>query len=132
MDPEKFDPSAVNDVETAKLALRWALERIHLLQDEAAKAKDAAQGAQEQARLLTDQLAKKEEAVQRWSSTIKVWEENWKTQGTMEAEARERVKKELVVEEDAVRVEERRRFDKEIDALRSQLAQRETHIGQLR
>ena len=33
----KLDPSTITDVETAKLALRWAVEKIHSLSDDAAR-----------------------------------------------------------------------------------------------
>src|SRR5947199_58299 len=36
-----FDASTVNDLETARLALRWALERIHKMSEESALAKQA-------------------------------------------------------------------------------------------
>ena len=77
MDEERqIDPTAVTDIETARLALRWALERIHLLQDEGSKAKDTAQSALDKIRILTDQLAHKDETLHRWQSTIKAWETN--------------------------------------------------------
>jgi hypothetical protein len=30
----KLDPSTITDMETAKLALRWAVEKIHTMQEE--------------------------------------------------------------------------------------------------
>jgi hypothetical protein len=45
MDKENFDASTVNDLETARLALRWALERLHKMNGEPGHAGAARHGS---------------------------------------------------------------------------------------
>src|SRR5262245_30162442 len=100
MDKEPaFDPASVTDVETAKLALRWALEKMRNLQDEAKKLREELHGESLTSRRLNEQLQQKEEALKRWQSTLRVWEENASLQRNIEAEVRLKVKDEVLKEE---------------------------------
>ncbi|MBI4386613.1 MAG: hypothetical protein HY551_04465, partial [Elusimicrobia bacterium] len=132
MEKEYLDPSSVNDVDTARLALRWALDRIRILQDEANRARQESKSSAERMQGLAKEIAQKDEALHRWQSTMKLWEENWKDQRTLEAEIKERLEKELVAQEDARGKEERRQLEREISLLQRQLADKETAIGNLR
>ena len=132
MEKDFFDASAVNDLETARLALRWALEKVHVLQDESAKSRTVPQDAVEKLRLAGEQIAQKDAAILRWQNTIKVWEANWKDQQRMEEEIRERLKKELVREEDAASREARRQLELQIEDFKRQLSDKESLIGGLR
>ncbi len=82
----KLDPSTITDVETAKLALRWAVEKIHGLQEELGRLREDNRTKSNAARSLTEQLEQKTEVLKKWQGTIRTWEENWKTQTAMEAD----------------------------------------------
>ena len=69
MEDRFYDPATVNDVETARLALRWSLEKIHGLQDEVNKAKETAEDAVEKLRRATETIAEKDAAILRWKGT---------------------------------------------------------------
>src|SRR5258708_37067451 len=100
-DKPSLDPASVNDVETARLALRWALERIHKMQEECTTANQNAKDASEKLRLANDQLKQKEESLQRWQSTIRTWDAHWRDQETLEQHVTERLRKEIVVAEES-------------------------------
>ena len=63
MDQEPFEPSTVNDLETARLALRWALERLHKMTEEAAAHKEEKEKAVSANRRLAEEAAQKEATV---------------------------------------------------------------------
>ncbi|MBI4051117.1 MAG: hypothetical protein HY400_01285 [Elusimicrobia bacterium] len=51
-----FSEEAINDIQTARLALRWALDRIHALQDEIIKFEQTVQDKSSQVAFLDNQL----------------------------------------------------------------------------
>ena len=63
--------STITDVETAKLALRWAVEKIHTLADDNARLKEDNRNKTNIARSLTQQTEEKDEILKKWQSTIK-------------------------------------------------------------
>ncbi|HBL17182.1 MAG TPA: hypothetical protein DD417_10670 [Elusimicrobia bacterium] len=132
MDNKFLDPTSVNDVETARLALRWSLEKIHALQDELNKAKETATDAVDKLRLTTEQIAQKDAAILRWQSTIKAWEANYKDQAKLEAEIRARLAKEMTFEEDAGHKEARRQLELHIEAFKTEIREKEAAMGDLR
>jgi len=132
MDKKFLDPTSVNDVETARLALRWSLEKIHALQDELNKAKETATDAVDKLRLTTEQIAQKDAAILRWQSTIKAWEANYKDQAKLEAEIRARLAKEMTFEEDAGHKEARRQLELHIEAFKTEIREKEAAMGDLR
>ena len=75
----KLDPSTITDVETAKLALRWAVEKIHGQQEELGRLREDNRTKTSINRSLTEQVEQKTEILKKWQGTIKTWEENWKT-----------------------------------------------------
>ena len=80
-----FDASAVNDLETARLALRWARERIHKMAEELSSIKQDKERTDVQAAQLSQEVLQKDEVVKRWKETIKVWEASISDHKKMEA-----------------------------------------------
>ncbi|PJA15571.1 MAG: hypothetical protein COX66_09840, partial [Elusimicrobia bacterium CG_4_10_14_0_2_um_filter_63_34] len=132
MDQENLDPNQVNDVDTARLALRWSLEKIHGLQDQLNKAKETAADAVDKLRRTTEQITQKDAAILRWQSTIKTWEANWKDQRKLEEEIRVRVRGELSKEEDERHKEARRQLELHIESLKKEITEKESLAGELR
>jgi len=132
MDKPFFDPSQVNDVETARLALRWSLEKIHGLQSDLNTSQETAKDAVDKLRQTTEKLTQKDAALLRWQSTIKTWEANWKDHQQMEDEIRARLEKEIVREEDVRGKEARLQLQLHIETLKKEIASRESTIGDLR
>ena len=94
----KLDPSAITDVETAKLALRWAVEKIHGQQEELGRLRDDNRNKTGINRSLTEQVEQKTEILKKWQGTIKTWEENWKTQTAMEADLKSKLREQILNE----------------------------------
>ena len=88
----KLDPSTITDVETAKLALRWAVEKIHTLQEDVGRLREDNRTKTSLNRSLTEQVEQKTEILKKWQGTIKTWEENWKTQTAMEADLKAKLR----------------------------------------
>ena len=55
-DESSLNESAINDVETARLALRWALDKIRALQEDTLRAKQNLQEKTAQTSFLENQL----------------------------------------------------------------------------
>src|SRR5271154_6212237 len=100
MEQEFFDASAVNDLETARLALRWALERIHKMDAEAVALREDRDKSALAARQLSEEVGQKDEAVKRWKETIRAWESSMSDHKKMEETLRKDLRKELFAEED--------------------------------
>src|SRR3989338_6289594 len=99
--PGGFDASTVNDLDTARLALRWALERLHRLGaelNEARQAEDKALKARDEAALDSRE---KDETVKRWRETVKAWEASISDHKKMEDALREELRPEMSREQDA-------------------------------
>ena len=95
----KLDPSTITDVETAKLALRWAVEKIHALQEDVGRLREDNRTKTNVNRSLTEQVEQKTEILKKWQGTIKTWEENWKTQTAMEADLKCKLREQIMNEE---------------------------------
>src|ERR1035437_3969595 len=95
----KLDPSLITDVETAKLALRWAVEKIHGQQEEVGRLREDNRNKTSINRSLTEQVKQKTEILKKWQGTIKTWEENWKTQTAMEADLKGKLREQIMNEE---------------------------------
>ena len=128
----KLDPSAITDVETAKLALRWAVEKIHGQQEELGRLRDDNRNKTGINRSLTEQVEQKTEILKKWQGTIKTWEENWKTQTAMEADLKSKLREQILNEEAVNWRTSRIQLEKEIQALKGELAAREAEIGRIK
>ncbi|OGS46856.1 MAG: hypothetical protein A3J79_14475 [Elusimicrobia bacterium RIFOXYB2_FULL_62_6] len=128
----QLDPAAITDVETAKLALRWAIEKIHTLSDEAARLKEDNRNKVNTARLLTQQNEQKDEILKKWQSTIKTWEENWKTQTAMEADLKGKLREQILNEETANWRQAKAQMENEVKALKTELTAKEAEIGRMK
>ncbi|MBI4057236.1 MAG: hypothetical protein HY399_06790 [Elusimicrobia bacterium] len=60
-----FSEQAINDVDTARLALRWALDRIRILQDEMARTEQTVQDKSSQVAFLDNQLKSRSAEMER-------------------------------------------------------------------
>ena len=130
--PQEFDASAVNDLDTARLALRWALERLHKLGAELSQAREELSLATKGRDALAEEARKKDETVKRWRETLKVWEASMAGQHELEKRLREELRAEVAREQDAHVAEERLQLGREIEALKRGLADREAALGALR
>ena len=128
----KLDPSAITDVETAKLALRWAVEKIHGQQEELGRLREDNRNKTGINRSLTEQVEQKTEILKKWQGTIKTWEENWKTQTAMEADLKAKLREQILNEEAANWRVSRAQLEKEIHSLKNELAGREAEIGRMK
>lgn len=127
-----LDPSAITDIDTAKFALKWAVERLELLEASSTKLKDDTRNKTDIIRSLTKQLDHKEETVKKWQSTIRTWEENWKSQQAMESDLKSKIRHQIINEEMANWRQAKVQLEEEIKALKGELAKREADIGQFK
>jgi len=128
----QLDPSTITDVETAKLALRWAVEKIHALADDNARLKEDNQTKTNISRTLTQQGEQKDEILKKWQSTIKTWEANWKTQTAMEVDLKGKLREQILNEETANWRQARVQLENEIRAIKEELSSKEAEIGKLK
>lgn len=128
----KLDPSAITDVETAKLALRWAVEKIHTLADDNARLKEETRSKVNSNRILTQQNEQKDEILKKWQSTIKTWEENWKSQTAMEADLKSKLREQILNEETSNWRQARAQLENEIKALKTEMGAKEAEIGRMK
>ncbi len=128
----QLDPSAITDVETAKLALRWAVEKIHTLSDDNTRLKEDNRNKTNTSRALTQQSEQKDEILKKWQSTIKTWEENWKTQTAMEVDLKGKLREQILNEETSNWRQARAQLENEIRALKTELSSKEAEIGKLK
>ena len=128
----QLDPSTITDVETAKLALRWAVEKIHTLSDDNARLKEDNRNKTNISRALTQQAEQKDEILKKWQSTIKTWEENWKTQTAMETDLKGKLREQILNEETSNWRQARAQLENEIRALKEELSSKEAEIGKLK
>ena len=128
----QLDPSTITDVETAKLALRWAVEKIHTLSDDNSRLKEDNRNKTNITRTLTQQAEQKDEILKKWQSTIKTWEANWKTQTTMEADLKGKLREQILNEETANWRQAKAQLENEIRALKDEQAAKEAEIGRLK
>ena len=127
-----LDPSAITDMDTAKFALKWAVERLELLEASSAKMKDDTRNKTNIINSLTKQLDHKEETVKKWQSTIRTWEENWKSQQAMESDLKSKLRNQIINEEMAHWRQAKAQLEEEIKALKAELAGREADIGKFK
>lgn len=128
----QLDPAAITDVGTAKLALRWAIEKIHTLSDEGARLKEDNRNKVASNRMLIQQNEQKDEILKKWQSTIKTWEENWKTQTAMEADLKGKLREQILNEETASWRQAKAQMENEIKAIKTELCSREAEIGRMK
>lgn len=128
----QLDPSTITDVETAKLALRWAVEKIHALSDDNTRLKEDNRNKTSISRALTQQAEQKDEVLKKWQSTIKTWEENWKTQTAMEMDLKGKLREQILNEETSNWRQARAQLENEIRALKEELSSKEAEIGKLK
>jgi len=128
----KLDPSTITDVETGKLALRWAVEKIHTLQEETGRLREDNRNKTNLTRSLTEQMEQKTEILKKWQGTIRTWEENWKTQTALETDLKAKLREQIINEETANWKQLRAQLEKEILALKNELAAREAAIGAMK
>src|SRR5438309_1639817 len=83
-----FDPSTVNDLDTARLALRWALERLQRLGTELTEARQEAAKAGKARDEAALDSREKDETVKRWRETVKAWEASISDHKKMEDQLR--------------------------------------------
>ncbi|MDO8757266.1 MAG: hypothetical protein Q7J64_04595, partial [Elusimicrobiota bacterium] len=130
--PNGFDPSTVNDLDTARLALRWALERLHRLSSEVTEARQEAAKALKARDEAAVDSREKDETVKRWRETVKAWEASISDHKKMEEQLREELRREIDREQDVHIKEERLQLSMQIDSLKREIAAREAMIGGLR
>ena len=128
----QLDPSTITDVETAKLALRWAIDKIRALSDDNIRLKEDNRNKVNITRTLTQQGEQKDEILKKWQSTIKTWEENWKTQTAMEADLKGKLREQILNEETSNWRQARAQLENEIKALKHELASKEAEMGKLK
>ena len=128
----KLDPSTITDVETGKLALRWAVEKIHTLQDEVSRLREDNKTKTNLTRNLTEQVEQKSEILKKWQGTIRTWEENWKTQTALETDLKAKLREQIINEETSNWKQLRAQLEKEISALKNELSEKEAAIGALK
>ncbi|HAT71560.1 MAG TPA: hypothetical protein DCS63_01940 [Elusimicrobia bacterium] len=145
---EKFDESslnetAINDVETARLALRWALDKIRGLHEEDLKTRQNLQEKSSQVAFLENQLKAKNAEIERGS---RVHEEEMKSsQDSLEYQFRSRLERlterekeledKISKNEEALKQKESRlheEYQKKSEELRGRWAQVEGELWQLR
>ena len=94
---ESSAPLEINDLDTAKLALRWALERIRRTAAELDAAKETKARAEAEIRRLQTEVGAREDAARRWKATAEEWEEAVKGYQRLardaEGQARERIER---------------------------------------
>src|SRR5579859_3286079 len=129
---QEYDPSSVNDLDTARLALRWALERLHKFNDELARVKQALAAAEKERGMLAEDAKQKDEAIRRWRETIKTWEASMADQGALERRLREELREEARREQADVAREQRAQGERQVEALKREIAERDAQIGALR
>ena len=67
----KLDPQGVGDLETAKLSLKWTLEKLKELKEELSVLKEEKAKRETQIRELILRAEQSEELVKKWQSTVK-------------------------------------------------------------
>ncbi|HBB66844.1 MAG: hypothetical protein A2X28_06955 [Elusimicrobia bacterium GWA2_56_46] len=146
--PDQFDESSLNeeaitDVETARLALRWALDKIRALQEEAMRSRQNLQEKSSQAAFIENQLKGKNSEIER---ILRTHEEELKsTQNSLEYQFRSKLERlaerEKELEDKSSRQEEILKqketrllddYQKKSDELRARWAQVEAELWRLR
>ena len=145
---EKFDESslneaAINDVETARLALRWALDKIRVLNEEDLKSRQNLQEKSSQVVFLENQLKTKisdlERATRSHDEEIKSRQDSLENQfrARLErmAEREKELEEKISKHEELLKVKEARLhedYQKKSEELRGRWAQVEGELWQLR
>jgi len=142
-DEASLNEKAINDVETARLALRWALDKIRALQEDAMRVKQNLQERTSQASFLENQLKIKNSEMEK---VLRSHEEEEKSkQNSLEFQFRSKLERiserEKELEEKASKYEENLKlkekqllddYQKKSDELRARWAQVEAELWQLR
>ena len=145
---EKFDENslnekAINDVETARLALRWSLDKIRGLQEEALKTRQDLQERSSQAAFLENQLKSKNSEIEK---ILRSHEDEMKSkQDSLEYQFRSRLERlnerekeledKLSKQEEVLKQKENRLLDdyqKKSEELRARWSQVEAELWRLR
>jgi len=142
-DESSLNEQAINDVETARLALRWALDKIRALQEDSTRSKQLIQERSSQASFLEGQLKGKnselEKILHSHEEEIKSKQDSLEYQfrsklerlGEREKELEDKVSK----QEEILKVKENKLLDdyqKKSDELRARWAQVEAELWKLR
>jgi len=103
IDQEQEEPQVdltnVTDLDTARLALRWATDKIQALKDELGSLREDFRVKADINKSLTEQIKQRDAILKKWQSTVRSWEENYKHQSATEEEIRKRLREEVVNEE---------------------------------
>jgi len=145
---EKFDENslnekAINDVETARLALRWALDKIRGLQEDSLKTRQDLQERSSQAAFLENQLKAKNSEIEK---ILRGHDDEMKSkQDSLEYQFRSRLERlgerekeledKLSKQEESLKQKENRLLDdyqKKSEELRARWSQVEAELWQLR
>ncbi|HNW43079.1 MAG TPA: hypothetical protein PKI19_01145 [Elusimicrobiales bacterium] len=145
---EKFDESslneaAINDVETARLALRWALDKIRVLHEDELKSRQNLQEKSSQVSFLENQLKTKTADIERANrshdeeikSRQDSLEHQFRSRLERMAEREKELEEKISKHEEMLKVKEARLqedYQKKSEELRSRWAQVEGELWQLR
>ena len=120
-------PQEINDLDTAKLALRWALDRIRRTAAELDAAKEADGRQQAEINRLRSEIGVKEDAARRWRATAEEWEEAVKGYQRLARDAEGQAQEHLERREGA----EFERLRREADGLRAEISQLRAAVDDL-
>lgn len=136
-DESSFDETAINDVDTARAALRWSLDRIHQLQDDLGTLRETLQDKTSQISYLDTQLKVRSSDLDRLlkerQAEAVVEKETWEKQYQFKLDKLR--KKEAEIEERAATIEEKFRekegellaqYQRRTEDLRARWAQMES------
>ncbi len=142
-DEASLNEKAINDVETARLALRWALDKIRVLQEDALRSRQDLQERSAQASFLENQLKNKNSEIEKILRSHD--DEQKSSRDSLEFQFRSKLdrlgerEKELedkaAKHEEAFKLKESRMaedYQKKSDELRARWAQVEAELWQLR
>ncbi|MEA3306892.1 MAG: hypothetical protein U9Q34_03805, partial [Elusimicrobiota bacterium] len=142
-DESNFDEQAIGDIETARLALRWALDKVKGLQEDSLKFKQTVQEKNSQINFLENQLKSKNEEMEKLLSSHN--EEVKSNQSSLEYQFKAKLdrlsEREKEVEDRIVRQENEFKdketklladYQKKSDELRGRWSNIESELWQLR
>ncbi len=121
-------PQEINDLDTAKLALRWALDRIRRSAAELDAAKEAVGRQQAEINRLRSEIGVKEDAARRWKATAEEWEEAVRGYQRLARDAEGQAQEHRERREGA----ESERLRREADGLRAEISQLRAATDDLR
>ena len=132
MEQEPFNPAAVNDLETARLALRWALERLHKMSGDIKELKEEKESLSHKLLELSMESQKKDETLGRWKQTIHAWESLIQDHKRMEERLREELRLEFKHKENLETQAERHALLRQAETYKQEIARKEAAIEIMR